>query len=100
MNTPEGGLILANHKSALKRHRQSLKLRAKNRVYRTRVKNMIKAVHEAVTANDQDKAQEALRVAASMLDKAATKGVIHRRNAARRISRLSLTVNKIGSAAA
>jgi len=91
---------LANHKSALKRHRQSLKLRAKNRVSRTRVKNIVKNVHEAIAQNDQAKALEALREASSILDKAATKGVIHRRNAARRISRLSLAVNKISKPAA
>ncbi len=91
---------MANHKSALKRHRQSLKLRAKNRVSRTRVKNIVKNVHEAIAQNDQAKALEALREASSILDKAATKGVIHRRNAARRISRLSLAVNKISKPAA
>ena len=87
---------MANHKSALKRHRQSLKRQARNRAVSTRVKNVVKAVRQAVEANDVEKAQAALLVATSVLDKAATKKVIHRRQAARRISRLSVAVNKLG----
>ena len=87
---------MANHKSALKRHRQSLKLRDKNRAYKTRVKNLVKALRDAVAGKDPEKAQIALKDVTSMLDKAATKGVIHRRNAARRISRLHMAVNKMG----
>jgi small subunit ribosomal protein S20 len=87
---------LANHKSALKRHRQSLKRQARNRAVTTRVKNVVKAVRQAVEANDVEKAQAALLVATSVLDKAASKKVIHRRQAARRISRLSTAVNKLG----
>jgi len=87
---------LANHKSALKRHRQSLKRQARNRAVTTRVKNVVKAVRQAVEANDVEKAQAALLVATSILDKAASKKVIHRRQAARRISRLSTAVNKLG----
>lgn len=87
---------MANHKSALKRHRQSLKRQARNRAVTTRVKNVVKAVRQAVEANDVEKAQAALLVATSVLDKAASKKVIHRRQAARRISRLSTAVNKLG----
>ena len=87
---------MANHKSALKRHRQSLKRQARNRAVTTRVKNVVKAVRQAVEANDVEKAQAALLVATSILDKAASKKVIHRRQAARRISRLSTAVNKLG----
>ncbi|WP_461209538.1 30S ribosomal protein S20 [Desulfocurvus sp. DL9XJH121] len=86
---------MANHKSALKRHRQSLKRRARNRAVTTRIKNVVKAVRAAVDANDQEQAQAALLVATSVLDKAASKKVIHARQAARRISRLNLAVNKI-----
>lgn len=87
---------MANHKSALKRHRQSLKRQARNRAVTTRVKNVVKTVRQAVEANDKEKAQAALLVATSVLDKAASKKVIHRRQAARRISRLNLAVNKLG----
>ncbi len=84
---------MANHKSALKRHRQSLKLRARNRIMKTKVKNSIKAVREAVEQKDKEAASLALQQATSTLDKAATKKVIHWRNAARRISRLNVAVN-------
>ncbi|THB69923.1 MAG: 30S ribosomal protein S20 [Desulfovibrio sp.] len=86
---------MANHASALKRHRQSLKARARNRAMKTRVKNLVKAVREAVEEKDKERAQEALKRAVSVLDKAATKKVIHWRNASRRISRLELAVNKL-----
>ncbi len=86
---------MANHKSALKRHRQSLKRRARNRISKTRIKNTVKAVRIAIEENDVAKAQEALKVATSMLDKAARKKVIHANQAQRRISRLQVAINKI-----
>lgn len=86
---------MANHKSALKRHRQSLKRRDRNRAVKTRIKNVVKTVRQAVEANDKEQATAALKVAISVLDKAATKKTIHWRQAARRISRLNLAVNKI-----
>jgi small subunit ribosomal protein S20 len=86
---------LANTKQALKRHRQSLKARARNRVVKSHVKNAVKAVRSAVQANDQDQARAALQKANSVLDKAAGKGVIHRNNAQRRVARLSRAVNKM-----
>lgn len=91
---------MANHASALKRHRQSLKLRDRNRACKTRVKNIVKTVREAVSKNDLEAARTALKEASSVLDKAASKGVLHRRNAARRISRLAQAVEKAGKAAA
>lgn len=89
---------MANHKSALKRHRQSLKARARNRAMKTRMKNLVKAVRQAVEQKDKEAAQAALKDATSILDKASTKKVIHWRNAARRISRLHQAVNGIETA--
>lgn len=86
---------MANHKSALKRHRQNLKANARNRAVRTRIKNVVKSVREAVEQNDKEKALQALNSATSILDKAATKKVVHWRNASRRISRLHQAVNKM-----
>ncbi len=87
---------MANHKSALKRHRQSLQRRNRNRISKTRIKNTVKAVRVAIEENDVAKAQEALKVATSLLDKAARKNVIHARQAQRRVARLQTAVNKIG----
>jgi small subunit ribosomal protein S20 len=86
---------LANHKSAIKRHRQSLKRRDRNRATKTRIKNVVKAVREALEQNDKEQAAAALQNAASMLDKASTKKVVHWRNASRRIARLQQAVNKL-----
>ncbi|WP_243546464.1 30S ribosomal protein S20 [Pseudodesulfovibrio tunisiensis] len=86
---------MANHKSALKRHRQSLVRNLRNRMTKTRIKNSVKAVRLAVEENDAAKAAEALKEATSVLDRAATKRVIHARQAQRRISRLQQAINKI-----
>ncbi len=85
---------MANHKSALKRHRQSLKARERNRIMKTRVKNAVKAVRTAIESQDNDAVAAALKTASSILDKAASKKVMHKRTAARKISRLSLSANK------
>ncbi|CAM2057757.1 30S ribosomal protein S20 [Desulfovibrionales bacterium] len=86
---------MANHKSAVKRYRQSLKARARNRAVKTRIKNVLKTVRIAVETKNKDYAVTALQKAMAMLDKAATKKIIHWKNAARRISRLSYVVNKL-----
>ncbi|WP_272699881.1 30S ribosomal protein S20 [Desulfovibrio sp. Fe33] len=86
---------MANHKSALKRHRQSLKRRARNRISKTRIKNTVKAVRLAIEEKDSAKAMEALKEASSVLDRAARKNVIHSRQAQRRISRLQAAINQI-----
>ncbi|WP_462324330.1 30S ribosomal protein S20 [Desulfoplanes sp.] len=87
---------MANHKSALKRHRQSLNARNRNRMAKTRIKHSVKAVRLAIETNDAEKAREALQQATSVLDRAATKKVVHWRTAARKISRLSKAVSAIG----
>ena len=86
---------MANHKSALKRHRQSLKSRERNRMMKTRVKNAMKAVRLAIESNDTEATTTALQNATSILDKAASKKIIHWRTAARKISRLTVAANKI-----
>jgi len=86
---------LANTKQALKRHRQSLKRRARNRAWKSRVKKAVKKVRLAIEAKDKEAAVVAFRTATSLLDKAANRGVIHKKNAARRISRLAYHINKL-----
>ncbi len=86
---------MANHKSAIKRHKQSLKNAARNRTVRTRIKNVIKDVRAAGQQQDPEAAKAALVRATSILDKAAGKRVLHWKNAARRVSRLSKAVNQI-----
>jgi small subunit ribosomal protein S20 len=85
---------LANHPSALKRARQNENRRLRNRMTKTRVKHVVKIVREAAGAQSADTAQTQLNEAKSLIDKAAKKGVIHKRTAARKISRLTKLVNR------
>jgi small subunit ribosomal protein S20 len=86
---------LANHKSALKRARQNKVRRLRNLGYKTRVKKAVKEVRTAVAGNAADRATETLVQATSIIQKTASKGVIHRKKAARKISRLARQVNQI-----
>ena len=88
---------MANHKSAIKRHKQSVKRAARNRTVKTRIKNVVKSVRAAIKADDQAAATQLLST--SSLDKAATKGVIHWKKAARKISRLAKALNAAKAAA-
>lgn len=79
---------MPNAKSAIKRMRQNEKRRLHNRHYISQSRNLIRAAREAIEAGNVSEAEEAVRVATRDLDKAASRGVIHKRNAARRKSRL------------
>jgi small subunit ribosomal protein S20 len=86
---------VAHHKSAVKRHKQSLDRAARNKAARSRVKNAVKAVRAAVQNKDRAGAESLLPTAASVLAKAAGKKAIHRRKAARKLSRLTRAVNAV-----
>lgn len=79
---------MANHASAIKRHKQSEKRRQRNASVKSSLRTAVKKAKETATAKTED-AKSALQKAISELDKAVTKGVLHRRNASRRISRLT-----------
>ncbi len=79
---------MANHKSALKRIRQNEKRRLHNRAYRNRTRTLVKKARAAIESGNLDEAREATRIAARDLDKLASRGIAHKRNAARRKSRL------------
>jgi small subunit ribosomal protein S20 len=86
---------MANHPSALKRHRQSLKRAERNTAIRTNVRNAIKKVRTAVAAGDKPAAQAQLREVEKKLCKASSKGVYHANSAARRVSRLTRATNAL-----
>jgi small subunit ribosomal protein S20 len=88
---------LATHKSALKRAKQNKIKRFKNVGYKTKAKRAVKEVRTAVDNNTADEAQKSLVLAVSILQKTASKGVIHRNTASRKISRLARQVNKLES---
>ena len=79
---------MANHKSALKRIRSSERKRLRNRNVRSSTRTMIKRARTTLQEGDPDASREAIREAIRTLDKAVSKGVVHRNNAARRKSRL------------
>ncbi len=87
---------MAHHKSAIKRIKQNAKRNARNRHITSTLKTYIKRVREAVAAKDKDAAAAALKAAIPVIDASASKGVIHRSNASRNVSRLTLLVNTLG----
>jgi small subunit ribosomal protein S20 len=80
---------VASHASALKAHRQSLKNREHNRQFRSRLRTALKNVRSAIDGNDKAAAKAALRDVASLVDKLASKGIIHKNAAGRYKSRLA-----------
>ena len=85
---------MPNHPSAIKRNRQNIKRRARNRMTRSMVRSAIKNVHTKVSEGDISGARASLRLAESALSRGAAKGMFHRRNAERRIGRLASMVAK------
>jgi len=88
---------LANHKSALKRARQNEKRRLRNKSSKARIKNIVKGVRQTVSEKSNETALAELNIAKSIIDNAVKKGVIHRKTASRKISRLSRLVNTISA---
>lgn len=87
--------LLANIKSAKKRILVNNKKAERNKANKTGVKTAIKKINAAIEANDAATAKEALIDAISKIEKAASKGIYHKNNAARKISRLTKAVNKL-----
>jgi small subunit ribosomal protein S20 len=88
---------VASHASALKAHRQSLKNREHNRQFRSRLRSALKDVRTALEskdAKDLGKAKDALKKTISLIDKMASKGIIHRNAAGRYKSRLQTRLAK------
>lgn len=86
---------MANIKSAKKRILTSEKARVRNQAVRSELKSSIKKVNVAIEAGDKPAAQEAAKTACRLLDRAATKGVIHKNQAAKRKSGVVTAVNKM-----
>ncbi len=86
---------MANHKSAKKRIKQNAKRYARNRYYRTRMKNIIRAVREAVEAKDVEAALNAFKIANKQLHHFVSKGFLKKQTASRKVSRLHKLVNDL-----
>lgn len=85
-------------KSGIKRHKQSLKKRIRNRHIRSTVKTAVKEVREAIDGRAAEKAAEALPQAVSVIHRAGSKGVLHKKTVARKVARLSKAVHKAAAA--
>jgi small subunit ribosomal protein S20 len=83
---------VANTKSAEKQNRQAIKHRARNQAITSAVRTQVRKLREALAAGDAAKTKEELTAAVRAISKAASKGVIHKAQADRRISRLSKAV--------
>ncbi|WP_028585453.1 30S ribosomal protein S20 [Desulfogranum mediterraneum] len=86
---------MANHKSALKRDRQSKVRRLRNRMNKSTMKTAIRKVEEALVAGSEEQAKDALQSAIPVIQKTATKGTIHKNTASRKVSRLTRRVNNM-----
>ena len=86
---------MAQHKQAKKRIRQIVRRTKVNRARVSRIRTYIKGVETAIASGDKDAAQTALRAAQPEIMRGVTKGVIHRNQAARKISRLSTRIKAI-----
>ena len=86
---------MATHDSAIKRARQNEKRRQRNLHVKTTVKSSIKRVRMAVDEKNLEAAQKALQEAIPLIMRARSKGVYHRKNSARKISRLAQQVNTL-----
>lgn len=85
---------MANHASALKRSRQSEARRLRNKTYKTRVKTAVKDVRGALESGAAPNIEDTFRSAVSIIHKTAGKGIIHRKKAARKISRLARRIHQ------
>ncbi len=89
---------MANIKSQIKRNKQNEKARLRNKSVRSELRTLVRQFREAVAGGDKDTAEATLRKASRSLDKAASKGVIHKNQAANRKSAIAKRVNVDASA--
>lgn len=85
---------MANHRSAVKRHQQSLRRRRRNQAVQSSVKTLIKKVRAAIDGKDPEAIAEKIREVNGSLDKAVVKGVIKRNTASRKLSRLARAAHR------
>ena len=86
---------MANIKSAKKRIRVIETKTLRNKMIKSRLKTLVKKVESAVNAGDKTAAAEALKEATVAIDQAASKGILHKNTAARKVSKLTKAVNSV-----
>ena len=87
---------MANTKSAKKATRKIARRTAINKARRSRTRTSVRAVEDAIAKGDKTAAQAALRAAEPSLMRASRKGIIHKKSASRKVSRLTHRIAKLG----
>ncbi len=90
---------MANHKSALKRIRQTARRYERNKAGRSRLRTKLKSFRSAVAANSKEEVEQLLRSTMSLVDRSVQKGVLHRNKANRIKHSLHIAANKVNAAA-
>jgi len=86
---------MANHKQAAKRARQTIVRTERNRFFKTRIKNIVKSVNEAIEAGNKEEAVVAMKAANKYLHHCVSKGILKKETAGRRVGRLQVKVNAL-----
>ena len=86
---------MATHRSAEKRHRQTVRRTAVNRARESRIRTYVKKVETALSAGDKEAARAAFGLAAPEMQRGITKGVLHKNTVARKLSRLSARIKSL-----
>jgi len=86
---------VANIKSQIKRNKTNLKAQERNRAVKSELKTVVRQARKAISAGNKDEAQVAVKVASRKLDKAVSKGVIHKNQAANRKSAIAAQAAKL-----
>ncbi len=92
-----GGLSMANHMSAIKKHRRDLRKRMVNKMNRSRMRTQIKKFRKSIDAGDLDTARSLYPKVISVIDRVVSKGTIHANTGSRYKSRLSHLLNRTAS---
>ncbi len=88
---------MANHKSALKRNRQTVRRTERNMARRNRIRTYVRKLEDALASGDASSAEEAFKAAMPELQRGVTKGVLHKRTASRKLSRLAKRVKALSA---
>ncbi len=86
---------MATHKSAIKRHRQSIERKGRNIAIKSTLRTSLRKLKDTIQSSNGEEAKKSLLETTTLLDKAVSKGVLHRNNASRKISKFTLKVNSI-----
>jgi small subunit ribosomal protein S20 len=87
---------MANSPSSKKRARQNERRADVNKARRSRMRNTVRKVEEAIASGDRNQALEALKAAEPIIQRSAQKGIVHRNAANRKVARLTKRVAKLG----